>query len=590
MATMNSHPPLSLSERKYQAVWEYGADAMVFLDQDGVLDCNASGLRLFGLPDRETMLGRPLADFAPPTQPHGEASCTYLATHVAATLDGEQTHFECQLQRSDGALFVADVRLHRIDIGGGAAAHGVLRDITRRKAAEDEIRNLAFYDPLTRLPNRRLLQDRLRQALAGGARSGRGGALLFLDLDKFKTLNDTLGHDIGDLLLQQVAQRLATCVRAGDTVARLGGDEFVVMLADLSAQPEEAAAQTETVAAKILASLGQTYLLAGHRHHSTPSIGAALFDAGGDDGDDLLKRADLAMYQAKQAGRNTLRFFDPAMQDVAAARAALEAELRQGFIAQEFLLHYQPQVDAHGRVAGAEALLRWQHPRRGLVPAADFIALAEGSGLILELGAWVLDAACRQLAVWAQQPALAGLHLAVNIGARQLHHPDFVEHVLAALAASGADPHRLRLELTENQLPHDAHGIIAKMQTLQARGVGFALDDFGSGHSSLACLKRLPLAQLKIDGAFVRAMPSDTDAAAIAAMIVGLGRSMKLDVVAEGVETAQQRELLLQQGCCAFQGHWFAPPLAPAAFAQFAAAAPGQGAAPVSGDPLECRA
>ena len=466
-------------------------------------------------------------------------------------------------RRKDGKAYAEWLTVTAVKGDAKEVTHyvGTLTDITLRKAAEDEIKHLAFYDPLTRLPNRRLLLDRLHQALASSARSGRKGALLFIDLDNFKTLNDTLGHDKGDLLLQQVAQRLSTCIREGDTVARLGGDEFVVMLEDLSNLPQEAASQTKTVGEKVLLSLNQPYLLAGHRHHSTPSIGVTLFDDHGNSVEDLLKRADLAMYRAKAAGRNTLRFFDPEMQASVTARATLEEELRQGLSQDEFVVYYQSQVDEHGRVTGAEALLRWQHPRFGLMLPEDFIPLAEETGLMLPLGQWLLQTACARLAAWAARPELAHLSLALNVSPRQFHHPQFVDQVLAALDRSGADPHKLALELTEALLLDDAEGIIAKMTALKAKGIVFSLDDFGTGYSSLSYLKRLPLDQLKIDQSFVRDILTDSNDAAIARTIVALAQSMGLGVIAEGVETEQQRDFLAQQSCHAFQGYLFGLPL-----------------------------
>jgi len=438
---------------------------------------------------------------------------------------------------------------------------GTHTDITERKAAEAQIRNLAFYDPLTQLPNRRLLIDRLQQALASSARSGREGALLFIDLDHFKTLNDTLGHDHGDLLLKEVALRLATCVREGDTVARLGGDEFVVMLEDLSENASEAASQTEMVGDKILAALCRPYDLHGHDYRSSSSIGITLFDAPQNSIEDLMKRADLAMYQAKAAGRNTLRFFDPRMQAEVSARAALEAGLRDGLKNRQFVVHYQPQVDARGYVTGAETLVRWQHPQRGLVSPAEFIPLAEDSGLILPLGNWVLESACLQLAAWANGTASAGLTVAVNVSAGQLHQEDFVEQVLAVLQSTGANPQKLKLELTESLLLDDVEDTIAKMSRLKAHGIGFSLDDFGTGYSSLTYLKRLPLEQLKIDQSFVRDVLTDPNDAAIARTIVALAQSLGLSVIAEGVESEAQRAFLLRNGCLAYQGYLFSRPL-----------------------------
>lgn len=435
------------------------------------------------------------------------------------------------------------------------------KDITANKKAQDEINMLAFYDPLTRLPNRRLLLDRLKQAMATSIRNKRYGALLFIDLDDFKTLNDTRGHVIGDLLLQQVAERLSTCVREGDTVARLGGDEFVVMLGELGENVLESATQATTVGEKILSTLNQSYQLDHQAYHSTASIGVTLFPEQQGSIDVLLKRADLAMYQAKAAGRNTLRFFDPEMQATATIRAALEADLRVAVAQGQFVLYYQAQVVGEGRLTGAEALVRWQHPERGLVSPAEFIPVAEDTGLILHLGHWVLETACNQLALWADQPNLAHLAVAVNVSARQFHHRDFVDQVLALLAKTGASPNLLKLELTESLLVENVEGVIAKMNALKARGVGFALDDFGTGYSSLSYLKRLPLDQLKIDQGFVKDILTDTNDAAIAKMVVALAESLGLTVIAEGVEIEAQRAFLARQGCHAYQGYLFSRPL-----------------------------
>lgn len=438
---------------------------------------------------------------------------------------------------------------------------GVARDITRQKESDDEIKHLAFYDQLTRLPNRRLLIDRLHQALMAFARTGRQGALLFLDLDNFKTLNDSLGHYMGDRLLQQVGQRLVTCVREGDTVARLGGDEFVVMLENLSALPDEAGSQTRLVGEKILACLSQVYDLDGHAHHSTVSIGATVFTHAQDTVDDLLKRADLAMYQAKGAGKSALRFFDPEMQRVVNAKAVLENDLRQGIAERQLVLYYQAQVAGAGEVCGAEVLVRWQHPVRGLVSPLAFIPLAEETKLILPLGQWVLETACAQLQAWAQSPRTAHLTLAVNVSARQFHLPDFVEQVLDILGRSGANPQRLKLEMTESLLLTDMETVIAKMSALKARGVNFSLDDFGTGYSSLAYLKRLPLDQLKIDRSFVSEICTNANDAAIAQAILGMGQALGLSVIAEGLETPAQHALLTQWGCTSFQGYYFGRPV-----------------------------
>ena len=435
-------------------------------------------------------------------------------------------------------------------------------EVAERKQMEEQVREMAFSDPLTGLPNRRMLMDRLEQALVTASRLGHQDALLFIDLDNFKALNDTLGHDKGDALLRQIATRLKACVRDGDTVARLGGDEFVVMLQALSDEPLEAAKQVHIVATKILRVLGQNYELDGHGHHSSASIGCTLF--GGLPREKLeepLKRAELAMYQAKAAGRGALRFFEPEMQATVNARATLEAELRHAVAFGQFVLHYQPQSRGDGRLSGVETLLRWQHPQRGLVWPDEFIAVAESSGLILPLGRWVMETACQQLAAWAERPETSHLTMAVNVSARQIKQSDFVPTMLSILATTGAKAERLKLELTENVLVDNVDDVIRKMTELKAKGIEFSLDDFGTGYSSLSYLKRLPLYQLKIAQDFVRDILTDADDAAIAKMVVALTESIGLEVIAEGVETEAQRALLAGLGCHNYQGYLFSQPL-----------------------------
>ena len=473
-------------------------------------------------------------------------------------------------RRKSGEVYPQWLSVTAVKEHDGVVTHyvGTFADITRRKAAEDEIKNLAFYDPLTRLPNRRLMFDRLNQALTSSARRERHGALMLFDLDDFKTLNDTLGHDVGDQFLMIVASRMESCIREGDTVARLGGDEFVVILEDLDAEAT-AAMQAESVAVKIQAALNQPCALdlslAGggdetHSYHCSSSIGITLFRDQSISVEELMKRADTAMYQAKAAGRNTLRFFDPDMQAVVNARAAMNADLRTAVREGQFLLHYQPQVDAQGRVTGAEALVRWQHPLRGMVSPVDFIPQAEDNGLILPLGHWVLETACNQLLEWASQADMAHLTVAVNVSSRQFRQKDFVEQVLAVLNVTGANPRKLKLELTESLLLHDMDDIVQKMAALKAEGVSFSLDDFGTGYSSLSYLKRLPLGQLKIDQSFVRDILTDSNDAAIARTIIALGQSLGLAVIAEGVETEAQRAFLASHGCHAYQGYLFGRP------------------------------
>ena len=466
-------------------------------------------------------------------------------------------------RRKNGEVYPKWLAITAVKGDDGVATHyvGVHTDITERKAAEEEIRSLAFYDPLTRLPNRRLLIDWLKHALAASARSCGSGALLFIDLDNFKTLNDTLGHDIGDLLLQQVAQRLKSCVRGGDTVARLGGDEFVVILEDLSEHALDAAAQTEAIGEKILAALNQTYQLASQEYRGGTSIGATLFNGHQQTIEELLKQADIAMYQAKKSGRNTLRFFDPQMQASIAAHASLENELRKALENRQFHLYYQIQVDSSHRPLGAEALIRWIHPERGLVTPTQFIPLAEETGLILPIGQWVMETACAQLKLWQQEALTRDLVLAVNVSARQFRQADFVSQVRATVQRHSINPMMLKLEMTESLLLENIEDTIVSMNALNEIGVQFSLDDFGTGYSSLQYIRRLPLDQLKIDQSFVRDISANINDEMIVHTIIAMAHSLNLDVIAEGVETEEQRLLLLANGCTQYQGYLFGRPV-----------------------------
>ncbi len=436
----------------------------------------------------------------------------------------------------------------------------VYNDVTELRRATAEIEQLAFYDVLTTLPNRRLLMDRMQQAMTSSARSGYYGALLFLDLDHFKTLNDTLGHEIGDLLLRQVAQRLKSCVREEDTVARLGGDEFVVMLNDLSEHSQEAATLAQQIGEKILHRLNQPYQLATHSYRSTPSIGATLFNALQIAPADLLKQADIAMYEVKLRGRNALCFFDPQMQAAISARAQLEEDLHAALREGQFELHYQPQVKLDGPIVGAEVLIRWRHPRRGLVLPAEFIVAAEESELILPIGQWVLRHACQQLAAWRDVARCRDLHLCVNVSARQFHQHNFVEQVVAVVLETGIDPHLLKLELTESLVLDNVDETVAKMTELKALGLQFSVDDFGTGHSSLTYLTTLPLTQLKIDQSFVRNIGAKPSVGMIVQTIIGMAHNLGLEVIAEGVETLEQQQFLALNGCTLYQGYLYGKP------------------------------
>jgi len=486
-----------------------------------------------------------------------------LRRMATALQQKRQVRGELMIYKKGGSWFWVELEIVSVLASSGELTHWVAvgRDITERKAAEDEIHHLAFYDALTELPNRQLLLDRLRHVLAQSTRTLRQGALMFIDLDNFKVLNDTLGHHKGDLLLQKIATRLSACVRETDTLARLGGDEFVVMLEDLGDDPDAAAARARIVAEKVLNELREPFDLDGHQHYATSSIGVTSLNGLQGSVSELLKQADLAMYQAKTLGRNTVCFFDPDMQSAVSAKAAISSDLPIGLQENQFLLYYQPLVDREGCVTGVEALLRWRHPARGLVAPADFIPVAEDTGLILPLGQWALETACEQLAAWAARPETAGLSIAVNVSVRQFRHPDFVEMVMAAIQRSGIRPYRLKLELTESLLADRMEITIAKMGTLKALGVTLSLDDFGMGYSSLSVLKRLPLDQLKIDKSFVADLLTDRNDAAISRAIIALAQSLSLEVVAEGVETQAQLDFLIDLGCGLFQGYLFSRPL-----------------------------
>jgi diguanylate cyclase (GGDEF)-like protein/PAS domain S-box-containing protein len=466
-------------------------------------------------------------------------------------------------RRKNGEIFPEHLSITAVKNKAGITTNYVatLTDLTQHKADQDKIEHLALFDHLTHLPNRRLLIDRLSKALSSSARSGQEGAILFIDLDNFKNLNDTLGHDKGDLLLQQVAQRLLACVRDEDTVARLGGDEFVVMLEDLSNLPIEASAQIKLVGEKILVSLRNTYQLGEHVYRCTPSIGATLFDSHFDAIDELFKQADIAMYQAKISGRNTLRFFDTQMQDSIIARATLEKDLHTALEHGQFKLFFQPQVDNALNILGAEALIRWFHPERGLVSPAHFIPLAEETGLIFSLGSWVIDTACAQLKLWQQSSHTRHFDLAVNVSAKQFCQSDFAEQVVNSVKHHEIDPSHLKLELTEGMLVENIEEVIQTMSVLKAIGIKFSLDDFGTGYSSLQYLKRLPLDQIKIDQSFVREIASDGSDKAIVQSIIAMSQSLGVAVIAEGVETHDQQKILLYLGCNHFQGYLFGKPV-----------------------------
>jgi diguanylate cyclase (GGDEF)-like protein/PAS domain S-box-containing protein len=549
------------SETRYRTIFQTSIDAIVITRSgDGlVIDANQAFLDITGF-QIEEVLGKTVQELSLWTNQQDHENL-----FEPLRLASQSRELQVQLQRKNGERFWGLISGAAIEIEGEACILSIFRDITAARMAEEEIRTLAFYDPLTGLANRRLLMERLGKSIRASSRSQHKRALLFVDLDNFKTLNDTLGHQTGDLMLKEVGKRLSTCVREVDTVGRLGGDEFVIMLEELSGVEEEAAAQSKAIAEKLLTKVGQPYLLDGHACSSTCSIGITIFGGHHENINEVLQQADIAMYQAKAVGRNTLRFFAPALQAAVSSRAAMEKDLRQGVKQKQFALFYQPQVE-NGQIVRAEALLRWKHPRRGILLPEEFLPLAEETRLILPLSDWVLESACRQIAAWSGQEATSGITVTVNISALQLRQADFVDSVLATLKRCKANPRRLELEITESMLIDNIEEVLVKMSLLREQGLRFSVDDFGTGYSSLASLKRLPLDQLKIDSSFIHDIMDNEDTSTIAQTILSMGQSMHLSVIAEGVETEHQREVLANLGCHAYQGYLYSQPLPPEEF------------------------
>jgi len=513
---------------------------------------------VFGCPAQDIVGQRDDAFFDPPTA----AQLRHNDTKVL--VEGCRLSIEETNRSQDGLReqVYLSVKLPLRDPKGLVyALCGISTDVTEQKKAVNEIHQLAFYDPLTGLPNRRLLLEHLKNAHSASARSGANGALVFIDLDNFKAVNDTQGHAQGDRLLQKIAERLMACLRPHDLLARLGGDEFVLLLRDLSSEPEQAAQEALSVATKMQAALEPPVALSGSDHDVTASFGLALFSDAQGDSQDLLRWADMAMYEAKASGRNAIRFFNPAMQQRAQAQAAILSDMRHALQTQSFVLHYQPQCHTDGALCGVEALVRWPHPDKGMLPPAQFVQAAEDNGLIVALGDWILREGCRQMAHWAGLTPDASWRLGINVSARQFHHPDFVGQVMGALHVTGVNPQRIELELTESLLLKDVDNVLDKMAALCAEGVSFSLDDFGTGYSSLSYLKSLPIYKLKIDQSFVRDVAQSTDSQAIARTVVALAQNLELDVIAEGVETPAQLAALQSLGCRQFQGYLFSRPV-----------------------------
>lgn len=553
----DSERALRKSEERYRAVFQNTVDAISIsrIDNGTYLEGNPAFFKMLGY-SADEIIGKTAATLSVWERPEELQKLLDLISEHE-----EVRNFEASFRRKDGALFWGLLSSSRIDIDGIACRITVTRDITERKKSEELINFLAYFDQLTQLPNRISLMDRLRRTMNTETAGHAYGAVVLIDLDDFKTLNDTIGHESGDFVLKQVAQRLSGCVKPGDTVARLGGDEFIVLLADLGDAENSAATQATAMAEKFQFVLSQEYILNTGSHHNTSSIGVCLFRGHETDCETLLKQVELAMYRAKQAGRNLIRFFDPEMEVAARKRANLEIALRRALLEDEFVLHYQAQI-AGGQLLGAEVLVRWRHPQRGMVSPAEFIPLAEETGLIVPLGLWVLESACLQLVRWGADPHFEHLTIAVNVSVKQFLQINFVEQILAVVAKTGVDPKQLKLELTESLMASNVDSIIEKMHALRAKGIRFSLDDFGTGYSSLAYLKRLPLDQLKIDQTFVRDLLVSPDDASIAKTIIKLGEYLGIGVIAEGVETHEHQVFLAELGCKAYQGYLYGRPMA----------------------------
>ncbi len=553
-----THQQIKMSEIRYRSIYENLQDVYFEIQLDGEIRELSPSIKQISAYSCDELIGKSVWQFYPRNDDREQLIAALKRQNIV-------TDYELHLRDKGGKIIPCSInaRLLPEEDGRPATICGTLRDISERKLAEAHIERLAYYDALTDLPNRRLLIDRLERDLARARRHKHFGAMLFLDLDRFKNINDSLGHHVGDALLQEVAKRLTSDMRLEDTVSRLGGDEFIMLLSDMGKEPSNAASQTQTKAEQVQKNLSKPYKVLGHDLHITPSIGVALFPSDDDpneDSNDILRHADTAMYRAKDDGRDAIRFFLPSMQAAADQRLGIEKDLRFALDRQEMSLFFQPQVDREGRIVGAETLLRWLHPEKGYISPADFIPVAEATGLILPIGLWVLEMSCRQIKSWNDQGIPIG-HLAVNVSPRQFRQPNFIRQIQQVINKTGADADQLGLELTEGMVIDNIGDTIEKMQALKKMGIELSIDDFGTGYSSLAYLKRLPLDIIKIDQSFVRDIQTDESNASIVATIISMAHHLGLKVIAEGVETDYEYDFLNQRDCGGYQGYYFSRPV-----------------------------
>ncbi len=551
---------LKKNDKKLRSVIDGALDAIITIDEAGLLvEFNPAAERIFGY-KKEHVIGKSLADLIIPPRlrsAHNSGHQRYLA-------GGESPMFnqrtELVAMRSDGSEFPIELTLSALEHEDLSLVTGFVRDISEQKKASQEIENFAYYDALTGLPNRRLLADRFQHAMLIAERKKTYGALFFIDMDNFKLLNDTKGHDVGDQLLVEAAHRIQSTIRAGDTVARLSGDEFVVILENLDARASLAYQQVSEIAEKLLVELNRTYYLTLFEFNTSASIGVTLFNHKQMGFEEHLRHADTAMYQSKEAGRNTYRFYDQLTQENIEKHLALEAALTLALKNNQFHLNYQAVVDEHKKIIAAEVLLRWNHPELGSVSPTQFIPIAEKNNQIIKIGQWVLQQACAQIKVWETHPELSKIKLSVNISAKQFLYINFIQELREILLATGINPNALKLELTETAVIDNIDDVINKMLVLKQMGVQISLDDFGIGHSSLVYLKKLPVSQIKIDQSFVHDVLTDSNDAAIIQMVLAVGKTIQCDIVAEGVEQLEQFEVLKSYGCHYFQGFYFSKP------------------------------